>query len=182
MVPPAPIAAPSSSSQSSTPSPRAATPPVSAPEDKVAAAAAPPAAEEVAAAGEPADAAAAAADADSALNRLSDWQQSLIYVNNSEGILELRAGAADELIVLATQSTNRDFVFQDAFLLTYRTFISTLDLLCKLQHRFRRFNREGETLELRAARSAFSLMVSTYECYTWRWVGLTYMVRAIDHE
>ncbi len=87
-------------------------------------------------------------------------QSTLIYASNSEGILELRAGDLDELIVLATQTTNRDFVYQDAFLLTYRTFISTMRLLESLQHRFRRFNNKDVPLQLRAARSAFSLMVS----------------------
>lgn len=41
-----------------------------------------------------------------------DWMRSLIYASNSEGILELRAGDMDELIVLATQTANRDFVYQ----------------------------------------------------------------------
>ena len=47
-------------------------------------------------------------DPDSALNELEpqNWR-SLIYANNAEGILELRAGNVDDLIVLATQSTNR---------------------------------------------------------------------------
>ncbi len=116
---------------------------------------------------------------ESALNKLlceeekegKQWMRSLIYANNSEGILELRAGDMDELIVLATQTTNRDFVYQDAFLLTYRTFVTTMSLLRKLQHRFRAFadhRKEGQDQEedggddptrLRAARSAFSLMV-----------------------
>eukprot|EP00095_Tigriopus_kingsejongensis_P010167 maker-scaffold202_size261857-snap-gene-0.15 protein:Tk10167 transcript:maker-scaffold202_size261857-snap-gene-0.15-mRNA-1 annotation:"guanine nucleotide-releasing factor 2-like" len=97
---------------------------------------------------------------DSPLNKLGmkKWE-SLIYVNNSDGILELRAGEVDELIILATESTNRDFVYQDAFLLTYRTFISTLSLLWKLEYRFRKFNHSTDAVRLRAARSSFSLMV-----------------------
>ena len=45
-------------------------------------------------------------------------------------------------------------------MLTYRTFISTLALLWKLQYRFRRFNDHDDPTHLRAARNAFSLMVS----------------------
>lgn len=81
----------------------------------------------------------------------------------------------DELLILATQSTNQDFVFQDAFLLTYRTFIPTLHLLGKLEYRFRRFYRQGlgpggkgkgaeDAAHMRAARCAFSLLVRKRSC------------------
>jgi hypothetical protein len=58
---------------------------------------------------------------DSPLNRL-DWTnwESLKYVSNAQGALELRAGSIEELIILAAHSTNKDFVYQDAFLCTYR--------------------------------------------------------------
>ena len=97
----------------------------------------------------------------------------------------LRAGRIDALIVLATQSYKNDYLYQEAFLCTYRTFISTHDLLEKLVHRFRRFSSssknkpflkvipptndtsddEGSAAALqhqcqRVARSAFSLLVS----------------------
>ena len=101
---------------------------------------------------------------DSPLNQLEGpregGESSLNYASNAEGMLELRAGSVDELIILATHSSNKDFVYQDAFLCTYRTFIATLTLLSKLQYRFRRFNGEDHgALELRAARSSFSLIV-----------------------
>ena len=47
----------------------------------------------------------------------------------------LRAGTLDALIVLATQSHKNDYLYQEAFLSTYRTFVSTHDLLEKLVHR-----------------------------------------------
>ena len=56
----------------------------------------------------------------------------------------LRAGTIDALIVLATQSYKNDFLYQEAFLCTYRTFISTNDLLEKLVHRFRRFSSSSK--------------------------------------
>jgi Rap guanine nucleotide exchange factor 1 len=128
---------------------------------------------------------------DSPLNCLH-WPpkfDSLIYLQNGEGALELRAGSVDELIVLAattgaaasavngaSRGQNRDYLYQDAFLLTYRTFIPTLELLAKLEHRFRRFSVDEDDVgqsgggaghdpgeaaaRLRAARSAFSFLVS----------------------
>ena len=117
---------------------------------------------------------------DSPLNRLQlSPQSSLLYANNAEGLIELRAGELDELVVLACgcsptsrlqqqqqqqqqqqHNGGRDFVYQDAFLVTYRTFISSLELLTKLQHRFRRFNdNPDDPVRLKEARGAFSLLV-----------------------
>ena len=50
----------------------------------------------------------------------------------------------DGLIVLATQSHKNDFLYQEAFLATYRTFVSTHDLLEKLVYRFRRFSSSSK--------------------------------------
>lgn len=77
----------------------------------------------------------------------------------------LRGGTVDALIVLATQSIKNDFLYQEAFLATYRTFISTHDLLEKLVQRFRKFNHrrderpQQQMTYKRAAHSSFSLMV-----------------------
>ena len=75
----------------------------------------------------------------------------------------LRAGSVDALIVLATQSVKNDFLYQEAFIATYRTFVSTHDLLEKLVQRFRKFNNrrdEQQVIYKRVAHCAFSLMVS----------------------
>ena len=56
----------------------------------------------------------------------------------------LRAGSVDALIVLATQSVKNDFLYQEAFMATYRTFIPTHDLLEKLVQRFRKFNNRRD--------------------------------------
>jgi len=74
----------------------------------------------------------------------------------------LRAGSVDALIVLATQSVKNDFLYQEAFIATYRTFVSTHDLLEKLVQRFRKFNNrkdEQQMIYKRVAHCAFSLMV-----------------------
>ena len=75
-----------------------------------------------------------------------------------------RAGSVDALIVLATQSVKNDFLYQEAFIATYRTFVSTHDLLEKLVQRFRKFNNrkdEQQMIYKRVAHCAFSLMVSS---------------------
>ena len=77
----------------------------------------------------------------------------------------LRAGSVDALIVLATQSVKNDYLYQEAFMATYRTFIPTHDLLEKLVQRFRKFNNrrderaQQQMIYKRVAHCAFSLMV-----------------------
>ena len=96
----------------------------------------------------------------------------LVYTSSSEAEKGqrskelLRAGSVDALIVLATQSVKNDFLYQEAFMATYRTFIPTHDLLEKLVQRFRKFNnrrdvRAKEQMDCKkVAHCAFSLMVS----------------------
>lgn len=95
----------------------------------------------------------------------------LVYTSSTEeskgnrGKELLRAGSVDALIVLATQSVKNDFLYQEAFMATYRTFISTHDLLEKLVQRFRKFNNrrddraQQQMAYKRVAHCAFSLMV-----------------------
>ena len=81
------------------------------------------------------------------------------------GSVELRAGSVDALIVLATQTIKNDFLYQEAFLATYRTFIKTETLVDKLVHRFTRFSTKSQHEAgrrggaLRISRNAFSLLV-----------------------
>ena len=81
------------------------------------------------------------------------------------GSVELRAGRVDALIVLATQTIKNDFLYQEAFLATYRTFIKTETLVDKLVHRFTRFSTKSQHEAgrrggaLRISRNAFSLLV-----------------------
>ena len=72
------------------------------------------------------------------------------------------------MIVLATQSVKNDFLYQEAFIATYRTFVSTHDLLEKLVQRFRKFNNrkdEQQMIYKRVAHCAFSLMVSSINIF-----------------
>ena len=87
-----------------------------------------------------------------------------LYDNFFISLYFFRAGSVDALIVLATQSVKNDFLYQEAFIATYRTFVSTHDLLEKLVQRFRKFNNrkdEQQMIYKRVAHCAFSLMVSS---------------------
>ena len=95
-------------------------------------------------------------------NKSSNSTKSIVGVN---GCVELRAGSIDALIVLATQTIKNDFLYQEAFLATYRTFISTELLVQKLVYRFSKFSKlsqmepPGHVTSLRISRNAFSLLV-----------------------
>lgn len=99
----------------------------------------------------------------------------------------LRAGSVDALIVLATQSVKNDFLYQEAFIATYRTFVTTLDLLEKLVQRFRRFNNrrddraQQQMINKRVAHCAFSLMViaKLYLDIVAR-IDISFQVRVVD--
>ena len=80
--------------------------------------------------------------------------------NNKLGLAsgEVRGGTIDALIVLATQTIKNDFLYQEAFLTTYRTFIKPELLIAKLVYRFRKFSG-SENGSLRLSRAAFSLLV-----------------------
>ena len=52
-----------------------------------------------------------------------------------------------------------DFLYQEAFLTTYRTFISAKDLVEKLIYRYHRFSPMTDVKKSRLARNAFSLLV-----------------------
>ena len=80
------------------------------------------------------------------------------------GTMEIRAGSIDALIVLATQTIKNDFLYQEAFLATYRTFISTEILIDKLVYRFTKFanlslEEDKQGPSLRVSRNSFSLLV-----------------------
>lgn len=97
----------------------------------------------------------------------TDVSTLLVYGSTSEntGTSELRAGTEDALIVLATQTIKNDFLYQEAFLSTYRTFVDTETLIDKLVSRHRYFaekstnSERNESTYRRCSRAAFSLLV-----------------------
>ncbi|VDM77014.1 unnamed protein product, partial [Strongylus vulgaris] len=71
---------------------------------------------------------------------------------------EVRGGPRDALIVHATEH-NSSVLFQEAFLVTYRTFISSHDLINKLITRYVYMSMSGDRASQSAARLTFSVLV-----------------------
>ncbi|XP_065201005.1 guanine nucleotide-releasing factor 2 isoform X2 [Planococcus citri] len=89
----------------------------------------------------------------------TDVSQWLVYKRPDEDGPDIRGGHADALIVLATKANKNDFLYQEAFLTTYRTFITPVQLLEKLIDRYHRFDTPSDAVRQRAARETFSLLV-----------------------
>ncbi|XP_063235683.1 guanine nucleotide-releasing factor 2 isoform X3 [Bacillus rossius redtenbacheri] len=88
-----------------------------------------------------------------------DIAQYLVYKKGDEEGPDIRGGHPDALIIHATKANKNDFLYQEAFLTTYRTFLSPLELIRKLCHRHKRFSCSSDPVKQRAAREAFSLLV-----------------------
>lgn len=84
-----------------------------------------------------------------------DVSRFLVYREDEDGST-LIGGAIDALIVQAAGSTKKDLVYYEAFLTTYRTFISPKDLITKLLYRERRFREKGCK---KASQNAFFLLL-----------------------
>ncbi|PAV70504.1 hypothetical protein WR25_19397 [Diploscapter pachys] len=72
--------------------------------------------------------------------------------------LQIRGGPKDALIVYGTQPV-ASLVFQEAFLVTYRTFVSSLDLINKLIKRYLYMVLSDDSVSSSAAKNTFSVIV-----------------------
>eukprot|EP00106_Octopus_bimaculoides_P018428 XP_014785870.1 PREDICTED: rap guanine nucleotide exchange factor 1-like isoform X5 [Octopus bimaculoides] len=98
-----------------------------------------------------------------------DVSDQLIRKRPTEVGPEIRGGSVDALLVHATVASKsgsqedlvneEDFMYQEAFLTTYRTFITPKDLIEKLLYRFHKFQHVSDTSKKRLARNAFSLLI-----------------------
>ncbi|KAI4497062.1 hypothetical protein M0802_007808 [Mischocyttarus mexicanus] len=95
---------------------------------------------------------------DSILEEL-DISKYLIFKKPDEEGPDIRGGHPDALLIHATKANKHDFLYQEAFLTTYRTFIQPLELIQKLHKRHQRFSCSPDITKQRAAREAFSLLV-----------------------
>ncbi|XP_053200504.1 probable serine/threonine-protein kinase DDB_G0282963 isoform X2 [Panonychus citri] len=82
----------------------------------------------------------------------------LVYKNPDDDGPEIRGGIVDVLIVKATEVSKNDFLFQEAFLTTYRTFINPMELINKLIYRHNKFTNCTDSKQ-RAAKNSFALLV-----------------------
>ncbi|TMS36000.1 hypothetical protein L596_003273 [Steinernema carpocapsae] len=71
---------------------------------------------------------------------------------------ELRGGPRDALIVYATQPAG-SLLYQEAFLATYRTFVTSQELIQKLIKRYHSTDKAVNSSSLKSARQTFSVLV-----------------------
>ncbi|XP_063066927.1 rap guanine nucleotide exchange factor 1b isoform X2 [Engraulis encrasicolus] len=73
---------------------------------------------------------------------------------------DVRAGSVDILLVHATETDRKDLVlYCEAFLTTYRTFISPEELIKKLHYRYTRFCHSPDTFKRRVSKNTFFVLV-----------------------
>ncbi|GAB6018402.1 Rap guanine nucleotide exchange factor (GEF) 1 [Chamberlinius hualienensis] len=90
-----------------------------------------------------------------------DAKPYLIMKNEGdEGSLDIRGGSIDALIVHASSAPSAELAYLDAFMTTYRTFISPVDLVNKLLYRYNKFGLNiADVARQRVSRNTFSLLV-----------------------
>ncbi|XP_074039176.1 C3G guanyl-nucleotide exchange factor isoform X3 [Leptinotarsa decemlineata] len=92
------------------------------------------------------------------LMELLNVDQYLLWKKPEEEGPDIRGGPIDALIIQATKATkNGVFAYQEAFLTTYRTFISPNELITKLIRRYKYFYDQVEKKP--RSREAFALIV-----------------------
>ncbi|XP_037559959.1 guanine nucleotide-releasing factor 2 isoform X2 [Dermacentor silvarum] len=92
---------------------------------------------------------------------LQDVSDHLIFGDNPNDVRGLKGGPADALIIHATavpENSEKEYFYQEAFLTTYKTFVSPMDLVNKLIYRYNKFIQFSDTRQ-KYARWAFSLLV-----------------------
>ncbi|XP_034162749.2 rap guanine nucleotide exchange factor 1 isoform X3 [Pangasianodon hypophthalmus] len=73
---------------------------------------------------------------------------------------DVRAGSGDILLVHATETDRKDLVlYCEAFLTTYRTFLTPEDLIKKLHYRYTRFSHSSDTIKKRVSKNTFFVLV-----------------------
>ncbi|XP_045144487.1 rap guanine nucleotide exchange factor 1 isoform X3 [Echinops telfairi] len=73
---------------------------------------------------------------------------------------DVRGGSGDILLVHATETDRKDLVlYCEAFLTTYRTFITPEELIKKLQYRYEKFSPFADTFKTRVSKNTFFVLV-----------------------
>ncbi|XP_066896565.1 rap guanine nucleotide exchange factor 1 isoform X15 [Kogia breviceps] len=73
---------------------------------------------------------------------------------------DVRGGSGDILLVHATETDRKDLVlYCEAFLTTYRTFITPEELIKKLQYRYEKFSPFADTFKKRVSKNTFFVLV-----------------------
>lgn len=85
----------------------------------------------------------------------TDVSKFLVFREEPSGQI-LYGGVADALIVHATNSSKKDFVFAEAFITTYRAFLTCYELIHRLIYRVHRMKVKGHK---RASQNAYLLLL-----------------------
>ncbi|XP_064458001.1 rap guanine nucleotide exchange factor 1-like [Ornithodoros turicata] len=98
---------------------------------------------------------------------LQDVTEHLIFNENakSRDVRGLKGGPVDALIVYAAmvrENVEKEYYYQEAFLTTYRVFVSSKALINKLIYRYNKFIQFSDSRQ-KYARWAFSLLVSVVD-------------------
>ncbi|XP_047496676.1 rap guanine nucleotide exchange factor 1-like isoform X6 [Penaeus chinensis] len=88
-----------------------------------------------------------------------DVQEYLVLKKEGDEGPDIRGGPVDALVVHASKANKNDFLYQEAFLTTYRTFVTPSELVTKLLYRYNKFTNSPDVDRQKAARNAFSLLV-----------------------
>lgn len=73
---------------------------------------------------------------------------------------DVRSGSGDILLVHATEADRKDRVlYCEAFLTTYRTFLTPEELIKKLRYRYNRFSHSPDSAKQRVSKNTFFLLV-----------------------
>uniref|UniRef100_A0A9J2PF47 Ras-GEF domain-containing protein n=1 Tax=Ascaris lumbricoides TaxID=6252 RepID=A0A9J2PF47_ASCLU len=92
------------------------------------------------------------------LVKTSKVSSSVVALQSTTMRLQVRGGPKDALIAFATQPSG-SLLYQEAFLTTYRTFVSSLELIQKLVRRYLYMCLTEDQASTKAARQSFSVLV-----------------------
>ncbi|KAM8886389.1 rap guanine nucleotide exchange factor 1-like isoform 2-T2 [Spinachia spinachia] len=76
---------------------------------------------------------------------------------------DVKAASAEILLVHATMTLSEHVVYREAFLSTFRSFISPEDVIIKLQHRYKHLCKQRDPERISAANNTFHLLVSVVD-------------------
>ncbi|XP_052899791.1 guanine nucleotide-releasing factor 2-like isoform X2 [Anopheles moucheti] len=88
-----------------------------------------------------------------------DVSNYLVFKKENEDGPDVKGGQPDALIIHATRVQKNSDAYGEAFITTFRTFISPLELIQKLSHRYTVYHCQMNDAKQKAAKESFSLLV-----------------------
>ncbi|XP_050076590.1 guanine nucleotide-releasing factor 2 [Anopheles maculipalpis] len=88
-----------------------------------------------------------------------DVSNYLVFKKENEDGPDVKGGHPDALIIHATRVQKNSDAYGEAFITTFRTFISPLELIQKLSHRYTVYHCQINDAKQKAAKESFSLLV-----------------------